>query len=120
MSKFQLTNRKNSAGNRIPPFWEFLGWPSSYRSGWGGGPLVEAGLTCGDLGTYGSLLRRIRRSAETPDLLEKGLQIHLLVHRMKGRIRARDLVCDDACRVGPGSEDCIFDEAKGATAAHIA
>ena len=44
-----------------------------YRSGCGGGPPVEAELNCGYPGTYGSLLRRIRRSAEILDLLEKGL-----------------------------------------------
>ena len=31
VSKFQLPTRKNRAGNRFPPFWEFLGWPSLYK-----------------------------------------------------------------------------------------
>ena len=46
--------------------------------------------------------------------------MYLLVHRMWGRIRSRDLVCDCTPPFGSGSADSIFDEAQGAMTVHIA
>ena len=99
--------------SRLPP-------ATIYRFGCGSGPPVEAELCFGDPGVNGSLLRRVCRSVETLDLLEKRVQIHLLMHLIKSRIRARGMICNRAHPVDPGSGDCVFDEAKGATAVHLA
>ena len=74
-----------------------------------GGSCSRGGeLACGRPAPNSAFIRRVRRPAETENLLQDGVKIHLLLYLVQSRVFARDLACPAD---QPGSGDCVLAKA---------